>query len=153
MAKASIAPGRYTVRYVMKSEAELYSLVEEARIVWGSAETLRRTPTWNGQPSETAFVEDFRREENPLIDDLLLDLARDESLMVSAYALLALHRRLSPVIADVSPDILKREGFITIDEGMFLSTRSYQDFATEMRQHGRIFKKGRRFSSNTTFLQ
>jgi hypothetical protein len=99
-----------------------------ATAAWQRAQILETSPSWEGFPEHSSWVDCFAELTDPKIDLHLLHLASDERILVSAYAIQTLFRRMSPLLLDLPAELICRDGHLTLQRGSFREKMLYRDF-------------------------
>ena len=86
--------------------------------VWKKAQVVHEWPSWEGRPEARAIAEQIALN-HPECEQLLVNQLSAANQLVVAYALLTLELMNSPILRNLSPELLQRRSQITLVCGSF----------------------------------
>jgi hypothetical protein len=106
-------------------------LVQQAVRCWRTAQVIHLSPSFNGIPEASAWVEKL---SNCDAEEYLLDNLKTENQVAIAYVLLTLERMKSPRLKEVIEDYCGRRKKITLLEGSFSTSMDLGGLARRIRK-------------------
>src|SRR5262249_36619410 len=115
--------------------AEASALLAEVAKVWAKAQVVYESPSWKGNPTARALVEQIAQVSE--CHDGLLTLLSSPSQLVVAYALLTLELMKSSALADLPDELLERLQQVTSVCGSFKNSIDLGGLARQIRKRAR----------------
>jgi hypothetical protein len=111
-------------------------LLEKAVAIWRKAQILYEFASWEGEPRARAIAEQIA-ESHPEYEADLAALLLDPSQLVAAYALWTLERMRSPLLENISPEVLQRRSRVSLSSGSIQTDTNLGALARQAQRRAR----------------
>ena len=110
------------------------TILDRAVGLWEKAQVLYATPTQSPELPAPLAVAQRIAGEYPQFHDALVSLLSSPQQLVVAYALMTLRMMNSPILAEVSDELLNRREKVTIAAGCFVNSMDLGGLARQYRK-------------------
>jgi hypothetical protein len=112
-----------------------FDLLERAALTWAKAQVLYERPPRLGESKELQLVQE--NAKHPECEEGLIVMLASPNQLVVAYALMTLRWMRSPVLANLSDELLSRRENISVQCGSFRTKMDLGGLARQYRKEAR----------------
>jgi hypothetical protein len=112
-------------------------ILDQAVRLWEKAQILYTAPTRSPQLPEQLAIAERIAAEYPQFHDAVVNLLSSSHQLVVAYSLMTLRIMNSPILAELSEELLNRREKVTVSAGCFVNSMDLGGLARQYRKEAR----------------